>query len=284
MSEFELKIQQGAITTNLDNLKKELTEIADKYKGVVVSEHMIPEAKKDLASLRALAKEVDDRRKAVKKEWEKPYKDFEAEVKSALEIINAPIEEIDRQLKEFEAQRKAEKEQHVRELYEENIGEYADYAPFSEIFDDKWLNKSTEDSSIVSDISMVKTKVMADLDAIKALNSEFESEVIAEYRKSRQLSFAIKRNSDLVSAKQLAEKKADEEAQAKIEAERKAREEAERKATEAEKRAEEAEQEEKPVLPFGDYAVFTVRVQDEEQYEQVKQFCEFSEIQYAVVR
>lgn len=278
MEEFELQIKQGSITVNLDNLKSELKEISDKYKNVIIKEDEVALAKKDLARLRKIRKSVDDRRKEVKAEWERPFKDFEQEVKDALSIIDAPISEIDGIVKEYESQAKAEKEQHCRELYEENIGEYADYAPFSEIFDDKWLNKSTEDSSIVSDISMVKTKVMADLDAIKALNSEFESEIIAEYKKSRQLSLAIKRNSDLVSAKQLAEKKADEEAQAKIEAERKAREEAEQRAIEAEKKVEEVHP-----LPFEGIGVFTVRPKTNEEHEQLKQFLELADIQYSVV-
>lgn len=278
MDDFELKITQGAINTNLDTLKSELTEIADRYKDLVIQEKDIILAKSDLANLRKIRKSVDERRKEVKREWSKPYEAFEKEVKEAIAIIDKPIEQIDEKLKEFEVQRKADKEQHVRELYEENIGEYADYAPFSEIFDDKWLNKSTEDSSIVSDISMVKTKVMADLDAIKALNSEFESEVIAEYKKSRQLSLAIKRNSDLVSAKQLAEKKADEEAQAKIDAERKAREEAEQRAIEAEKKVEDVHP-----LPFEGIGIFTVRPKTNEEHEQLKQFLELADIQYSVV-
>lgn len=278
MDDFELKITQGAINTNLDTLKSELTEIADRYKDLVIQEKDIILAKSDLANLRKIRKSVDERRKEVKREWSKPYEAFEKEVKEAIAIIDKPIEQIDEKLKEFEVQRKADKEQHVRELYEENIGEYADYAPFSEIFDDKWLNKSTEDSSIVSDISMVKTKVMADLDAIKALNSEFESEVIAEYKKSRQLSLAIKRNSDLVSAKQLAEKKAEEDAQAKIDAERKAREEAEQRAIEAEKKVEDVHP-----LPFEGIGIFTVRPKTNEEHEQLKQFLELADIQYSVV-
>ena len=292
MNELEIQIsKQGEISFNLESLKKELSEIADRYEGIVVSEESIPLAKKDLAELRKTAKEIEDRRKAIKKEWSKPYDAFEKEVKVALEIINKPISDIDKQIKEYESQAKAEKEQHCRELFDANVGEYAEYIEFGDVFKDAWINKSATDTEILSDISGARLKVKTDIEAIKSLGSEFETEIIDEYKKTKELSAAIQRNTQLVSAKQLAEKKAEEEAQAKIEAERRAKEEAERKAAEAEKRAEEAEKkaEEPVVLPFDeepkkDYAVFTVRVQDEEQYEQVKQFCEFSEIQYSVVR
>lgn len=243
MNDFQLTIKEGVISTNLEALKAELTEIAERHDGVIVTEDTVPEAKKDLAELRKVAKEIDDRRKTVKKEWNKPYTDFENEVKAALEIINKPIALIDGQIKEFEAQRKADKEQHVRELYAENIQGLEEYLPFADIFDEKWLNVSTKDNDIIFDINGLVNQVKMDIEAIKALGSEFEEECIRAYKQSgNQLPAAIQRNTQLISAKQLAEKKAQEEAQAKIEAEKKAREEAERRQAEAEQRAAEAAQ------------------------------------------
>ena len=264
MNSFELQIKTGAITTNLESLKEELTEIAQRYDGVVVSEQSVTLAKKDLAELRKIVKEIEDRRKSVKKEWNIPYTEFEKEVKAALEIINKPIELIDKQVKEYEAQAKADKEQHVREIYAEQVKGYEDYLPFESIFDDKWLNVSTKDQDIIFDINGRVTQIKADMDAIEALGSEFKDEVIKAYKASgNKLSAAIQRNTQLISAKQLAEKKAEEESQAKIEAERRAREEAERKAAEAEKALEETKKEpkEEPIetLPFDeDKVTFTV--------------------------
>ena len=51
MNELEIQIsKQGEISFNLDGLKKELSEIADRYEGIVVSEESVPLAKKDLAA------------------------------------------------------------------------------------------------------------------------------------------------------------------------------------------------------------------------------------------
>lgn len=279
MNSFELQIKEGTITTNLDDLKTELSEIAARYEGVVVTEESVPLAKKDLAELRKVVKEIEDRRKSVKKEWNKPYADFETEVKAALEIINKPIGLIDSQIKDFEAQRKAEKEQHVRDLYAENIQGFEEYLPFTSIFDEKWLNVSTKDQDIIFDINGKVTQIKADMDAIKALDSEFEEEVIKAYKASgNQLSAAIQRNTQLISAKQLAEKKAEEEAQAKIEAERRAREEAEKKAAEAEKALEEIKEEPVEPLPFDvEKATFTVYGSD---ILKVRLFLEDNNIEY----
>lgn len=208
MNEFELSIREGAITTNLDSLKAELSEVAERYTGVVVSEETIPQAKTDLADLRKIVKEIEDRRKSVKKIWEKPYKNFEAEVKAALEIINEPIELIDKQVKDFANQQKEDKKNHIKELYEEQIKGYEDFLPLEKIFNEKWLNASTKDSEIIFDINGHVTKIKADMDAIDALQSEFKDEIIKAYKESgNSLSAAIQRNTQLISAKAIAEQK-----------------------------------------------------------------------------
>lgn len=273
MNNFELQITKGSISTNLDTLKQELEEIAKNYEGVVVSEDTIPLAKKDLASLRALVKEVEDRRKAVKKEWNQPYADFEAEVKNALAIINKPIDLINEQLKEFELQRKADKEQHVREIYAENIREYEEYLPFSEIFDEKWLNVSTTDKDIIFDINAKLTQVKIDLEAIKALQSEFEDEVIKAYKESgNRLSTAIQRNTQLIIAKKMATEKAKEEVRNEVIAEIK-------EEVKEEVKAEIAKEEPKTDA----IAIFTVRPKDKDQEQQIRQFLEFSDMAFSVI-
>jgi len=267
MNELQIKFEQGSISTNLAKLKDELQEIASKYEGVVVSEDAVTIAKKDLAELRKLSKEIDDRRKQVKKEWNKPFTDFENEVKSALEILNEPINLIDGQIKEFERQQKADKEQHCRELFESSVGEYAEYIEFSDVFRDTWLNKSTTDNEILSDISGARLKVSTDLEAIKALNSEFENEVIAEYKRTGELSAAIQRNSQLVSAKQIAEQKV----------EQRITEEVKQEITEEIKQ--EIKKEDKQETES--YAVFTVRT-NKEDAEELQAFLDLNGIEYEV--
>lgn len=252
MNELQIQItQQGTITTNLDALKVELQEIAERYAGIVVSEDDIALAKKDLAELRKIREEVESRRKSVKKEWAKPYEQFEAEVKDALKIIDAPIIAIDKQIKDYAEKEKAQKKEKVKELYEQEIGDYREFLPLESIFDEKWLNKSVSEKDILFDLNSRKTQVITDLDSIRALGSEFEDEVIKAYKVSgNQLSAAIKRNSDLISAKQMAEQRAKEEAERKAEAEQK----------KEERRNEVADLPfPEDDLPFEEEATFTVR-------------------------
>lgn len=55
---------------------------------------MLPDAKADKKELSRLRREIDDRRKEIKKAYLAPYNDFEAQVKELLTMIDAPLEQI----------------------------------------------------------------------------------------------------------------------------------------------------------------------------------------------
>lgn len=233
MNDLQLQIKTGEITTNLDDLKKELSEIADRYQGVVVTEDTIKVAKDDLASLRKVKDSIETRRKEIKKQWNEPYSKFESEVKAALEVIEKPITEIDGQLKAFAKAEKEAKEKKCKEIYGEQVSdEYKPYLPFEKVFDESWLNKSTSEKTIISDINTAVTQIRIDIDGIKALNSEIEDQCLKAYKDAgNSMAAAIKRNTDYLNAKAAAEEKA------RLEVERKMREEQARE--EANKQAQE---------------------------------------------
>lgn len=280
MNELKISIsKQGEISTNLETLKNDLSEVAKRYEGVVVTEDTVKVAKDDLATLRKLKDDVETKRKEIKKLWNEPYNAFEKEVKDALAIIEKPIDEINKQVKGFEAAEKEAKENRCREIYKEQVGEYSSYVPYDKVFDAKWLNKSTNEQSIIADINTAVTQVKIDIDAIKALNSEIEEDCLKAYRDAG-MAAAIKRNSDYLNAKAAAEVRAREEAERKIreEQERKAEQEAEKE----EVKAEEVKPEEViEDIPFGMPApVFRFEVAGGENIDKVKQFLDFSEIEY----
>ena len=249
MNDLQLQIKTGEITTNLDDLKKELSEIADRYQGVVVTEDTIKVAKDDLASLRKVKDSIETRRKEIKKQWNEPYNKFESEVKAALEVIEKPISEIDKQLKAFAKAEKEAKEQKCKEIYGEQVSdEYKPYLPFEKVFDESWLNKSTSEKTIISDINTAVTQIQIDLDGIKALNSEIEDDCLKAYKDAgNSLAAAIKRNTDYLNAKAAAEVRAREEAERKVREEQERKEREEQVAREEAERAEQERQEQPTV-------------------------------------
>lgn len=289
MNDLQLQIKTGEITTNLDDLKKELSEIADRYQGVVVTEDTIKVAKNDLASLRKVKDSIETRRKEIKKQWNEPYNKFESEVKAALEVIEKPITEIDGQLKAFAKAEKEAKEKKCKEIYGEQVSdEYKPYLPFEKVFDESWLNKSTNEKTIISDINTAVTQIKIDIDGIKALNSEIEEDCLKAYKDAgNSMAAAIKRNTDYLNAKAAAEIRAREEA------ERKAREEQERKAKEEAERAKQEIQEQPTVttseqtneepVAFVEEVKGQFHIIGQENIDRVKEFLDFSEIPFRYV-
>lgn len=284
MDDLNIDITQknGIIDCNFDEIKEALKIQMTAYTDLEITEDGIKGAKADLATLRKARKAFDDRRKEVKTEFMKPYNDFETEAKELLKIIDEPIDLIDNKIKEFEKKRIAEKQEYLHKLYEENIGEYQEYLPYEKVATDKWNNATYKDKDILSDISEAKTVVMGEINAIKALSSEIELELLKVYKNSG-LTSAIQKNSDYLAAKQLAEQKVKEEA------ERKAREEAERKALEWDDKAaaeklnamQTAEPQETAfVTGMTSEPVLRIEIVGQENIDKVKQFLEFSEISY----
>ena len=215
MEELQVKVEQqpGLIKCNFEEIKEALKLQMTAYTSLTITEDDIKERKADLATLRKIRTAVDDERKRVKKEFNKPYDVFEAEVKEVLAVIDEPIDMINGKLKEFEAKRVEEKQAHLKELYEANIGEYAEYLPYESVATPKWNNATYADKDVVYDISEAVIKVRSDIDIIKALGSEIEEDLLALYKSSgNDIKAAIQKNNDYNSAKKLAEEKVREEA------------------------------------------------------------------------
>ena len=203
MNELKVTQQAGAITTNLDSIEADLKELLKEYKDYVVSEDTIKDDKKKLSDLRKLQKSLDDARKGVKKAWLEPYEKFEQRCKQVIALVDEPINLINNQLKLFDEERVAQKREHIKEIYAEQIQGLERFLPLDKIYNPKWDNVSYDDKTIIFDINEMVLKVKNDLIAIHALNSEIEEQCIDTYANfGNDLSMAIQRNSQYLSDKQ----------------------------------------------------------------------------------
>lgn len=189
--QISVKMNAGTITTNSEELKKMLTEKMAEYENVVFTEESKSIAKSELAELRRLKKDVDDRRKLVKSKFAEPYNAFEKEVKELLAIIDKPINEIDKQLKEMEVERIRKKRETVKMLYDEVVGDAAEYLPLDEIYDSKWDNAGTSMKKIREALEQLVVKTASELSIIQNSSSDVMNEALSIYKKSRDLSRAL---------------------------------------------------------------------------------------------
>lgn len=227
MDELNVNANIGTISTNLESLKSEAQEIAKQYAGVVVTD--TKSAKKDLAEMRRYRKDIDDKRKEVKKKWNIPYTDFETQIKDCLKPIDEAITEIDVQLQAFEEKRKTEKKESCKKIFADETASIAEYIKFDDVFTDQWLNATYADQDIKNDIQTARLGVEKDIETIKNMHSEIEEDCLKSYI-TGGLSAAVNKNQTYISVKAQAEAKAKADEERRIaEIEEKAKSEAEAK-------------------------------------------------------
>ena len=193
MNELSLNIQQnlGCIELNFEEIEERLDKKLAEYKGAVFTEETKDIAKAELASLRKFKKEFEDARKNVKKEWMKPYDDFEQKMKILTGKIDQPIHLIDSQVKDFEKKRKEEKRLRIKEIYADLIGDMKEYLSLEKIYDLKWENATTTEKSIKEAINKAVDKVKTDVDVICGMRSESVGKALEKYKDTLNLQECI---------------------------------------------------------------------------------------------
>lgn len=225
---------------NVEELKPWIEESIAKYQGMVVTADTIKEAKDDRAKLNKLRSSIEDERKRIKREWNKPYTAFEKKVKSLVGLIDKPIENIDGQLKTYEEHRKAEKQDAIQTSFDENAKDLKDLITLDRIANPKWLNASYGMNAIEEEMVAALNDIRGNRLLIPDICPGYEDYAMDYYLKTL----------DIVATKTEYERY--KAAQEKIVAERKAREAAKQKALEAKaqqkaKEAEKAQQQDRPV-------------------------------------
>lgn len=222
---MELKVNEVIIPERIDfnfeELKTELSEQVEKYKNLVYTDDQIKECKADKASLNRLKKALNDERIRRKKEYLKPFEEFEGKVNEIIKIIDEPLQLIDKQVKEFEEKKKADKRIEIGAFWETT--EHPEWMTLARIFDERWLNATYTMKQIQADINGWINRINSEIETLQQLE-DFSFEAIETYKRSLDLNQAIaegKRLSDIQKRKEEEARRKAEllEAQKKVEEE-----------------------------------------------------------------
>ena len=200
-----------AIEWNYEELKTELSQKLEDYKGLVYTEEQIKEAKADRAKLNALATAIDSKRKEIKKQCLQPYEQFEAQIKDLLAVIKEPVALIDSQIKGYEEEKKQKKLEEVKALFEklkDEAGEELEFISFEQVFEDKFLNASTSLKQVETVINNIFNSVKCNLKTIAELK-EYSFEATEVYKETLNLNTALEKAKYMVDMAE--RKKAEEE-------------------------------------------------------------------------
>ena len=102
---LEVTYTEATIASNMDALEAHVKKVVAEYEGAtydLASAQAVKEAKHDRSYLNGIKKEIDERRKAVKREYNKPLDAFERRCKQITAIIDESTDAIKAQLDEAE--------------------------------------------------------------------------------------------------------------------------------------------------------------------------------------
>lgn len=140
-NDFTVTFQPSQISiNNFDELKAKINDYAKKYDGLVATDESLKGAKSARAELNKLIKTINDKRIAVKRDYDEPYNDFKRDVDELQATLKSTIEPIEVSIKTIETKQRDERTLKVRELINRMAPEYG-LDPKDISIEDKWTNK-----------------------------------------------------------------------------------------------------------------------------------------------
>lgn len=183
-------IRALVIDANFQELQRELTAGVEVYKNMVVTEDGIAAAKKDLANIRRVGKQIDEVRLTVKREYAKPYQDFEAKCKELKSVLTGAESNLDGQIKGFETRRREEKLAALEAFFSEKLSpETEGFICFDKLtaMFPKWVNSGYDMETAKADIARTLATVQGGVASLRGYPPEFRSALLQKFRETLDL-------------------------------------------------------------------------------------------------
>lgn len=219
---LEVRVEQtlGILNWNFEELNRQLDVQLEKYKGLTFTDDQMPEAKKTRAALNKVAKEINDRKIAVKKEFCAPYTEFEEQAKQLIRKINDVSGEIDAQVKDYEEQQRADKRKRIEAWWAEN-GKHT--VELEKIWKDSWLNTTCSDEKWKRELEAEKVRISNEIYTLSLMADKERPEKLDFLLREYMKTLDVRRTTDAWEESERAAKQAEIEKE-RLEQERQQRE------------------------------------------------------------
>lgn len=180
----------SVISANFDAMEDSIRAKVADYDGAkydLTKDESIKEAKNDRLYLNGLKKEIEERRKAVKREYNKPLAAFEKRCKEITSIIDGASDGIKAQLDQAEEDRKSRAMAKLKEHYETFAELLAPVVPYERLHEKQWLNKGFGEVKAKKALEAKVSAVARDWDTLKAQRDSMAHYEVAERELFRTL-------------------------------------------------------------------------------------------------
>lgn len=214
VQEFNL----GTMTTNAEAIREAVKVKLAGYKVENYSGDRIQDAKRDKAELNAAAKRLNDARLEYERTWMKPFEAFKSVVNETVGLIKTASSAIDQVVKDVEQGERDEKRCEIEAYWKRQA---CDLFTLDQIFDARWLNKTTKLQVVQDEIDERIAKVKADLVILDRLG-EPEAKVCyletLDLNKALDRADTLKRNRERIAAEEQTRAEAKRQADERIKA------------------------------------------------------------------
>lgn len=160
------------IRANFETLEARVRAMVADYEGAtydLTSEDAIKQAKRDRTYLNGIVREIDERRKAVKREYTKPLSTFEGECKRIIGIAKDASDNIKAQLDAAEDARRKRAYNGLAAYYAQIADLLAPVVPYERIHEDAWLLKSFGEVKAKNALEEKVGKLANDWETLKSM-------------------------------------------------------------------------------------------------------------------
>ena len=155
---MELKVIENTqkLSWNFEDIKKELAAHVEQYANLIVNEENLSDMEKTHKEIASLRVKIAKFKTAVKKDFIKPYEQFEVEVKQLLNLVEDAEIPIKDQIDKYETARRDKKRAEVQGWINNTATECGLKERYSSqiAVDEKWLNRTATKKSTMEDIQM----------------------------------------------------------------------------------------------------------------------------------
>lgn len=208
------ELRKQAIEANFEETKAWLTENLEPMRTMAVTPESAAQAKQYRAAVRKIRDRIDESRKMAKAAALEAYSSFETKCKELTVLCEEAANALDVQIKAMEEAAKQEKKDRLAAYFTQVVGDMAEWLTFDDCFNPKWLNATYAESTAQMDVCAAIDRCRADLNAIRALHSEFETTLLDEYTRTRNISAVLVKNETLGRMKAAEEERKRKEAEA----------------------------------------------------------------------
>ena len=187
--EIQVRIKNvGEIESNMKEVKGYVEELNNYYKSVTFTEETLKQAKEEKAKVNKFKTEVADYRKKITAEYNKPIKVFEDTAKETEKLLSETYNTINQQVAGFEEEQKRQKEQEIREYFEEyKTANDIDFVNYEQAQINVTLTASVK--SLKEQAKAFIDRIMDDLKLIET--QECKEEILVEYKQNLNVSKSI---------------------------------------------------------------------------------------------